>query len=233
MSSASTPSTDDSDNHSWESDSQSWNSEEGEEDALARPARRRQSTAAAAGRRSRTVRQVPGDTSEPLAVARTGLGTAAQAAAAAAVGPDMQHTLHQPYSQFVVCESTLQKTLSSIACHLCTDLAELHSEGICAAYVSVVVHPAGWSDSEDCRSYILQQQHPNAAQQQQQQAGISLDGGPYQASLKKQGRSFWITALKHGGKLTPYRQRSTPYTLVLQERVSSCSRARPGPALHR
>ena len=102
---------------------------------------------------------------------------------------------------------------------LCTDLAELHSEGSCAVQVSVVVHPSGWGDSTTrtgCKAYILQhQQHPNAAQQQQ----LVGSHGPYDATLKQRtDGTLHIVLLQHDDQLTPYLV-DAPHTLVLQERV--------------
>lgn len=88
----------------------------------------------------------------------------------------------------------------------------------CAAQVSVVVHPAGWDDSEGW-DYIQQQEYPTPAQQQQQQAADWQVLGPIQTTLKhyKDGRVA-CQKVNRDGKLTPYNKED--YTLVLQERAS-------------
>jgi hypothetical protein len=129
----------------------------------------------------------------------------------------MQGFLHQPYSHLVVCETKFALKNCTLSSLLCTDLAELHSGGSCPVQVSVVVHPSGWGDSEDCRTYILQ--HPNAAQQQQQAAtGSHQPFGYYGARLKYSNGRRWIHALSHNGELKPFVERNQ-HTLVLQERV--------------
>jgi hypothetical protein len=115
-----------------------------------------------------------------------------------------------------VCEAQFDISNLRISSLLCTDLAELHSEGSCAVQVSVVVHPAGWGDSEDCRAYILQQQHPNAAHQQQPAVGQQY--GPYEARLTRSKTQLIIRALSHDGKLKPF-FKDRAHTLWLQERV--------------
>jgi hypothetical protein len=108
-----------------------------------------------------------------------------------------------------------------VSSQLCTDLAELHSEGSCAVQVSVVVHPSGWADSEDCRAYILQQHHPNAAHQQQA-ADSRQSYSPYSATLKQHGRGqLRFAAIAHHCEPKPFVQPSIPHILVLQERVSA------------
>jgi hypothetical protein len=137
----------------------------------------------------------------------------------------MQHAFHQPYSGLLVSEALLSfKSSVRMSRQLCTDLAALHSEGSCAVQVSVVVHPAGWGDSQDCRAYILQQpQHANAAQQQQ----VVASHGPFDATLKERGSgAVQVVGLKHDGELLPYVD--TAHTLVLQERVSFCQWLRLG-----
>ena len=151
-------------------------------------------------------------------------GEAAQPAADAGVG---HGSLHQPYSRLLVCEAAL-RTAVGLSSQLCTDLADLHSQGSCAVQVSVEVHPSGWDASEDCRAYVMQRQPVG------EEAGSmrSHSYGPFEAKLQQRGggRQVYITALCHDGQLAPFARRDGPHTLVLQERVS-CDDARCWPDL--
>jgi hypothetical protein len=221
------------------SDSRTWTGEEEDEDedededeqqeeeaALAGPARRRQSTSAG---QQWTGQYAHGGATQTAAAITSESGLLQQAPAPASAGQHTQHTLHQPYSNLLLCESHLGLNTLYLSRQLCTDLAELHSEGSCAVQVSVVVHPTGWGDSQECRDYIQQQQHPNAAQQQH--AANSQIDGPFEATLRQyvSGR-LQVTGLRHDGKLKPYFQPGNPHTLVLQQRVSSRAAVRDAPA---
>jgi hypothetical protein len=180
-----------------------------EEDVWEGPARRRQSTAAT-GRRSRIARrrtarrntaQNPAPAAQLAAAAHAG-----QAPPAAA--QHMQQALYQPYSNTTVVEYPFDHRIR-IPSALCTDLAELHSEGSCPVHESVVLHPSGWADSEGCRAYILQQQHPHAEQQQQQHGGHTTTCGSIKGTLKLFAtREVHVRGVSYGSQLKLYAGRS-------------------------
>jgi hypothetical protein len=200
-----------------DSDTRSEASEEDEEEALAGAARRRRNTAAS--RRSRRAgQQVQAGDAAAAGAAGPGLqvepAAAPPAAAAGAGQQQQQHVLHKPHSHLLVGDLQFGVKKLFVSSQLCTDLAELYSEGSCPVQVSVVVHPAGWDVSDDCKAYILQQQ---------QQADITHSFGPFTATMKLNGWGrVHIFGLTHSGQLTPYSQQDNPHAVVLQERVSSC-----------
>lgn len=90
----------------------------------------------------------------------------------------------------------------------------------------VSVHDAAWDPDEYLRGLVVQQQQKEQQEQQQQQsstAGSSTLLGPFRAvaSWTKAGggQVLHLTQLLHNHQLDPYTKQSSPFEMVLQEKV--------------